>query len=84
VGADSAEAVSNADLSFSSRQRAMAAPGILHEQQEIDTAVGLIAGLQGVDVQVAEGRLHEAAVRAGIPEALVARALVLALRPGLA
>ena len=81
VGADSAEAVSNADLSFSSRQRAMAAPGILHEQQEIDTAVGLIAGLQGVDVQVAEARLHEAAVRAGIPEALVARALVLVLRP---
>ena len=82
VGADSAEAVSNADLSFSSRQRAIAAPGILHDQQEIDTAVGLIAGLQGVDVQVAEDRLHEAAIRSGIPEALVARALVLALRPG--
>jgi GAF domain-containing protein len=82
VGADSAEAVSNADLSFSSRQRALAAPGILHDQQEIDTAVGLIAGIQGVDVQVAERRLHEAAVRSGIPEALVARALVLALRPG--
>ena len=82
VGADSAEAVSNADLSFSSRHRAMAAPGILQDQQEFDTAVGLVAGLQGVDVQVAEQRLHEAAARSGVPEALVARALVLALRPG--
>ena len=81
VGADSAEAVSNADLSFSSRQDAMAAPGILHDQQEVDTAVGLIAGLQGVDVQVAERRLRDAATRSGIPVALVARALVLALDP---
>ena len=82
VGADSGEAVSNADLSFSSRQRAMAAPGILHDQQEVDTAVGLIAGLQGVDVQTAEQRLRDAAARAGVRLALVARALVLALRPG--
>ena len=57
----------------------MAAPGILHDQQEFDTAVGLIAGLQGVEVEVAERRLRDAAARSGVPEALVARALVLAL-----
>jgi GAF domain-containing protein len=82
VGAAGTEAVSNADLSFSSRQRALAAPGILHDQQDVDTAIGLIAGLQGVDVHVAQQRLHEAAARAGLREALVARVLVLALRPG--
>jgi GAF domain-containing protein len=82
VDAQGLEAVSNADLSFSSRQRALAAPGILHDQQEVDTAVGLIAALQGVEVEVAERRLREAAARAGVSEALVARVLVLALRPG--
>jgi GAF domain-containing protein len=82
VGAIGAEAVSNADLSFSSRQRAVAAPGILHDQQELDTAVGLLAALQSVDVEVAARRIREAAVRAGLPEVLVARVLVLALRPG--
>ncbi len=81
VGADGLEAVSNADLSFSSRQRARAAPDILHDQQEVDTAVGLLAALQGVDVEIAEHRLHEAATRAGVRDALVARVLVLTLRP---
>ena len=81
VDASTAEAVSNADLSFSSRRKALAAPGILRDRTEVETAVGLLAGTRGLDLEVARGRLREAAVRAGVDEVVVARALVLTLRP---
>jgi GAF domain-containing protein len=80
VSASTAEAVSNADLSFSSRSKAQAAPGILRERLEVETAVGLLAGLRGLGVAEAEQRLRDAALRAGVDEAAVARVLVLALR----
>ncbi len=82
VGADSAEAVSNADLSFSSRQTPWLRRASCTTSRSSTRRSVSIAGLQGVEVEVAERRLREAAARSGIPEALVARALVLALRPG--
>ena len=81
VGASTAEAVSNADLSFASRSRAEVTPVILRDRADVDTAVGLLAGLRGIGVDDAERRLHEAARRAGVEESAVARVLVLALRP---
>jgi GAF domain-containing protein len=81
VGADSAEAVSNADLSFASRQRALEAPGILQDRQDVETAAGLIAGRCGLDLAASRRRLSEAAARAGLDEAVVAGVLVQALRP---
>ena len=81
VGADALEAVRDADLSFSSRSKALAAPGILRDRLDVETAVGLLAGLRGMDVDTARDRLHESALRAGLDDVAVARVLVLTLRP---
>jgi GAF domain-containing protein len=80
VSASTAEAVSNADLSFSSRSKAQAAPGILRERLEVETAIGLLAGLRGLEVAEAEQRLDDAALRAGVDRAAVAHVLVRVLR----
>ncbi len=81
VDASITEAVSNADLSFSSRSKALATPGILRDRTEVETAVGLLAGTRGLDLELARSRLKEAAARAGVDEVAVARVLVLTLRP---
>ena len=46
MGTTAAEAVSNADLSFSTRLEAAAAPDRLRDRIAIDTAVGLLAALR--------------------------------------
>jgi GAF domain-containing protein len=80
LGARAAEAVTNADLSFSTRLDAAAAPQRMRDRIEIETATGLLAARSGKDLEVAQQLLREAAVRAGVPLALVARVLVLAHR----
>jgi GAF domain-containing protein len=80
LGARAAEAVTNADLSFSTRLDAAAAPQQMRDRIEIETATGLLAARSGKDLEVAQQLLREAAVRAGVPLALVARVLVLAHR----
>jgi GAF domain-containing protein len=80
LGAHAAEAVTNADLSFSTRLDAAAAPQQMRDRIEIETATGLLAARSGKDLEVAQQLLREAAVRAGVPLALVARVLVLAHR----
>ena len=77
MGTTAAEAVSNADLSFSTRLEAAAAPAQIRDRTAIDTAVGLLAALRHSDLDTAQRLLMEAAARAGITEALVARVLVL-------
>lgn len=77
LGASAADAVANADLAFASRLRAAEAPAQLQTRREIETAVGMIAGRDHVDPQVARARLRNAAARAGTTEALVARVLIL-------
>jgi GAF domain-containing protein len=77
LGASASEAVSNADLSFATRLEAAEAPDRLRQQLDIDTAVGLLAGLKGTGVDTAERRLIQAAARAGIDVAVVARVVVL-------
>ena len=76
VGAHASYAVTDADLSFSTRQRAVAAPGVLAAQADIDTAVGYIAATQGVDAETALERLRDAAVRSGSTEREVARTVI--------
>ena len=80
VGASAGEAVTNADLSFSTRLDAAAAPQQMQERIEVETATGLLAARSGTDLDVAQRLLREAAVRAGVPLAVVARVLVLAHR----
>jgi transcriptional regulator with GAF, ATPase, and Fis domain len=69
-------AVTNADLSFSTRQRAEEAPRQVEEQARIDTATGIIAARQGVDVESARQRLAEAAHRAGVTDVQLADAVI--------
>jgi GAF domain-containing protein len=74
-GSSVAEAVRNADLNFSTRLRAAAAPIVMAERHDVDLAIGLLAGILGLDVQTAEERLRTAAARAGISVVHLARLL---------
>jgi GAF domain-containing protein len=73
LGASAAKAVSNADLSFDTRLVAAEAPRRLVEQDEVDTAAGMLVASQDVDIATARERLRAAAARAGITEVQVAR-----------
>jgi len=75
LGASAGDAVSNADLSFSTRLAAAATPEKLADQMDVDVALGLIAESQQVDIPTARERLRGAAVRAGISEGQAARAV---------
>ena len=75
LGASAASAVTNADLSFHTRLEAAQAPQRLNEEDEINLAVGVIAGSQSVDMGTARERLRAAAARAGVTELQVARSL---------
>jgi GAF domain-containing protein len=76
LGSSAAKAVSNADLSFDTRLVAAEAPRRLVEQDEVDTAVGMIMASQDVDVATARERLRAAAARANAAEAQVARVVM--------
>ena len=73
--ASAAQAVTNADLSFSTRLAAVEAPQRLEEQYEVNIALGIIAESQGVDIATAQERLRQAAARAHISEGQAARAI---------
>lgn len=75
LGASAEGAVANADLAFSTRQKAAEAPARLADQNDVNIAVGIIAANQDVDVRTAHERLEDAAARAGITPGQAARAL---------
>jgi len=77
LGSRAAEAVTNADLSFSTRFEAAAAPGRLRERADIETAVGLLAAQRHITVDEARELLTQAAAQAGVDEVLVARVMIL-------
>ncbi len=66
VGAQAEEAVRDADLSFSSRARAMEAPGRVRDLNLVDTAVGLLMARYGESEELARARLDRAAVQGGL------------------
>jgi GAF domain-containing protein len=74
------EGVSNADMTFASRDRAEHGPTRIAEQSEIDIAVGVLMGGRGLGQQEARAELQEAARRASIDELAIARAILSALR----
>ena len=76
LGASAADAVANADLSFSTRRQAVEAPARMRALNDIDTAIGILAATQLESVEEARQRLRDSAVRAGVDEALVARVLL--------
>ena len=75
-GAWAAGAVANADLSFTTRGEAQAAPGQIRERNLVDVAIGILAAELQVDVGTATDRLQDAAARAGVTLAQLARTII--------
>lgn len=75
-GAWARGAVTNADLSFTTRREARAAPQRIRDQNVVAVATGIVAAQLGVDVEAAEARLHDAAARAGVSVVYLARDIV--------
>jgi hypothetical protein len=75
-GAWAPGAVSNADLSFSTRRLAERAPQQLRDLALIDTAVGVVAASQDLGVEAAREHLEDAALRAGVTMVELARMIV--------
>lgn len=75
-GARIDEVVTNADLSFMTRDFARELPERLAASSRIDEAVGMLMVRHGWDAQVARERFADAASRAGVPPERLADALV--------
>jgi GAF domain-containing protein len=75
-GAWAPGAVINADLSFSSRLEAAQAVERLEEMSVVDVAVGMVVAEHGLAPQEARARLAQAADRAGVSLAQIARHVV--------
>jgi GAF domain-containing protein len=69
-------AVTNADLSFSTRETAELAPEKLLEDLRVQMAIGIIAASRDIAVAEAHDELRDAARRAGISEAALAECLI--------
>jgi hypothetical protein len=69
-------AVTNADLSFSTRRVAEQAPTLLREEAIIDAATNIVAVSQEVALEAARQQLEEAAARAGVPVARLAHLVI--------
>ncbi|WP_270887787.1 ANTAR domain-containing protein [Pedococcus sp. 5OH_020] len=76
MGAWAPGAVMNAEMTFSSRVAAREAPRLLADQGVIDRATGYVAAARRIDLVAAREVLLEAAARAGVHEADVARAVL--------
>jgi GAF domain-containing protein len=76
LGAWAEGAIANADLDFSTRRAAEDAPRKLFEETRIQVAVGILAASQDISPPVARERLREAARRAGVKEAAIARLVI--------
>jgi len=75
-GALAADAVSNADLSFSTRLEAATTAVRLAEQDELDLAVGIVAARMEVSTGAAERLLRQAALRADVALPHLARVVI--------
>jgi GAF domain-containing protein len=82
-GAWAPGAVTNADLSFSTRRDAEEAPRRLRDESTVGRAAHIVAEFEGVPLTAALCRIREAAQRAGISEEQLAEAVIrLRGRPG--
>lgn len=71
-----AEAVRDADLSFSTRDRAERSVRTLENQITVDVAAGMLAEREQISVDEAVARLEQAATQAGVPLARLAVLLI--------
>jgi len=70
------DAVTNADLTFSTREQARDAPGLLRDDANVGVATGILAVRFGIDMEASLARLVDAAARAGLPVTKVARVVI--------
>lgn len=75
-GARLDEVITNADLSFMTRDFARELPKRLAASSRLDEAVGMLMARHGWDSREARERLNDAAARAGVPAARLAEVLV--------
>ena len=75
-GAWAPGAVTNADLSFSTRRDAEEAPRRLQNESTVGRAAHIVAEFEGVPLTAALCRIREAAQRAGISEEQLAEAVI--------
>jgi hypothetical protein len=75
-GAWAGGAVTNADLDFDTRFAAAETPERLRAEELVDQALGTLLGRSDVEPGEAEQRLRDAARRAGITDAQMARAIL--------
>lgn len=78
LGGVAESVVTNADLEFSSLERARQAPSVLRDRTRIETAVGILSVQFREDLAQASDRLYKAAQRASVDPAVVARVLIFA------
>jgi GAF domain-containing protein len=76
LGASAEGALTDADLAFSSRLRAAAAPSQLRERHDLDVAAGVLAARYRETIADATNRLADAAARADLAPSAVARLLI--------
>ncbi|WP_377644845.1 GAF domain-containing protein [Oryzobacter terrae] len=77
LGAWAPDAVSNADLTFSSRESATHALEAIDAESTLGQAMGVVMAGRGVDRETARGVIAEAARRSGGDELDIARAILL-------
>ena len=75
-------AVTNADLSFSTRQAAQEAPRRLRDDVQVQVASGLLSASLGVPLDAARDRLVRAAARSGVAPAELAEVVIDLRRSG--
>jgi GAF domain-containing protein len=69
-------AVTNADLSFTTRLRAQEAPARIRAAAKIETAAGILSAMRGVDDRTARETLRDAAARAGVNVLQIAEVII--------
>ncbi|MCW2817077.1 MAG: response regulator receiver and antar domain protein [Nocardioides sp.] len=74
-------AVTNADLSFETRQTARRAPQVLREQISVDRATGVLSAQRGISLDEARAAIRDVAQRAGVEESEVAELVLQTMRP---
>ena len=75
-GAAADDAVANADLPMTGLQRARRSARQVKADARLDIAIGVLAERQGLAIEVARERLHDAAARAGIEVGALAQLLL--------
>jgi GAF domain-containing protein len=76
LGAWAPGAVTNADLSFTTKHEAEQALRLLRAESTIDEAAHLVAEADGLGLEAARRRMRDAAQRAGITEEQLAEAVI--------